>query len=491
MFGGMERNDTGAVKHVDVLIVGAGISGISAAYHLQTRCPDRSYMIVEARSAIGGTWDLFRYPGVRSDSDMFTLGFSFRPWTGGKTIADGESIRTYVEDTARAFGIDRHIHFGVRIDRATWSSAERHWKVEGNGPDGAFAITCSFIDLCAGYYDYAAGHAPVFEGGDEFEGVIVHPQHWPAELDYAGKRIVVIGSGATAVTLVPALAAKAAQVTMLQRSPSYVVTMPAVDAFATLLRRFLPTGAAYSAIRAKNILSSIVLFAAARRWPAVVKRQITGQVNRALGADYDVGTHFTPTYAPWDQRVCLTPDGDLFTSIRKGDASVVTDTIDRFTARGILLMSGQELAADIIVTATGLTIKLAGGIAFAIDGKAIGFSGRLQYRGMMFDGIPNLINTFGYTNASWTLKADLTASYLCRLLNMMRRRGLLVATPINDDETMERAAFAPFSSGYITRVSGSLPKQGQKKPWRLNQNYLLDVIALRIGSLRKRMRFTI
>ncbi|KQU56129.1 FAD-containing monooxygenase EthA [Sphingomonas sp. Leaf339] len=471
-------------------MVGAGISGISAAYHLQTRCPDRSYMIVEARAAIGGTWDLFRYPGVRSDSDMYTLGFAFRPWTGGKTIADGESIRTYVEDTAKAFGIDRHISFGVRIDRASWSSAERRWMVEGSGPEGTFAITCSFIDLCAGYYDYAAGHAPVFAGADEFEGTIVHPQHWPAPLDVTGQRVVVIGSGATAVTLVPALADKAAHVTMLQRSPSYVVAMPAVDAVATWLRQALPTKAAYSAIRAKNILSSIVLFAAARRWPAAVKRRITGQVQLALGADYDVGTHFTPRYAPWDQRVCLTPDGDLFAAIRKGDASVATDTIDRLTTKGILLRSGQELPADIIVTATGLTIKLAGGIAFAIDGTAVGFAGRLQYRGMMFDGIPNLINTFGYTNASWTLKADLTAAYLCRLLNMMRRRGLLVARPSNNDAKMEKAAFVPFSSGYIERAAGFLPTQGRKRPWRLNQNYLLDIIALRTGSLWRQMIFT-
>ncbi len=477
------------VEHVDVLVVGAGISGISAGWHLQTRCPDRSYLILEARTAIGGTWDLFRYPGVRSDSDMYTLGFSFRPWTGGAAIADGASILRYIRDTAREFGIDRRIRFGIRVVSASWSSADARWTVATEGPGGARTFSCAFIDLCAGYYNYAAGYAPDFAGADEFDGTVVHPQFWPADLDLAGKRVAVIGSGATAVTLVPALARTAAAVTMVQRSPSYVVALPARDRVADWLRRRLGARIAYRLTRARNVILSILLFQASRRWPDMAARRMIGQAQAALGPGYDTATHFTPRYKPWDQRVCLTPDGDFFTAIRDGVAAVETGPIARFEAAGIRMASGVLVPADVIVTATGLAVTMAGGVAFSIDGAPIDFAGRLQYRGMMFEGVPNLAFTFGYTNASWTLKADLTAAYMCRLLNALRRRGARAVVPVNDDPAMPRKAFVPFSSGYIRRVADALPVQGTRPPWRLYQNYLLDLFALRFGSLRAGLRY--
>ncbi len=473
-------------QHVDVLVVGAGISGISAGWHLQTRCPDRSYLILEARDAIGGTWDLFRYPGVRSDSDMHTLGFSFRPWTGDAAIADGAAIRAYVQDTAKAFGIDRHIRFGVRVVSAAWSSEAALWTVE---TEGAGRITCAFLDLCSGYYDYAAGYAPEFAGSDMFAGPIVHPQFWPADLDLTGKHVAVIGSGATAVTLVPALARTAASVTMVQRSPSYVVAQPARDRAGDWLRRRMGSGAAYKLTRGKNILLSMLFFQASRRWPERVARRMIGMVQASLGADYDTATHFTPRYKPWDQRVCLTPDGDFFAAIRSGRAAVETGAIDRFEAHGIRMASGALVPADVIVTATGLSVQIAGGMTFTLDGRPVDVAGRLQYRGMMFEGLPNLAFTFGYTNASWTLKADLTALYLCRLLNRMKRGNARLVVPVNDDAGMATEPFLPFSSGYIQRVAATLPVQGARRPWRLYQNYLLDVVALRLGSLRRGMRF--
>ena len=484
MAGRMEPPTATLPAHVDVLIVGAGISGISAAYHLQTRCPGRSYLILEARDAIGGTWDLFRYPGVRSDSDMHTLGFSFQPWTGEKAIADGAAIRDYVQETARVHGIDRRIRFGTRVTSAAWSGDTARWRVEGVGPDGAFSLTASFIDLCAGYYDHDHGHAPPFAGADSFSGRIVHPQQWPADLDHRGRRVVVIGSGATAVTLVPALAAQAAHVTMLQRSPSYVVAMPAVDAVGAKLRRWLPARAAYALIRAKNVAVGLATFTLARRWPDRVARHIIARAQQAIGSAHDAGIHFTPRYRPWDQRLCLSPDGDLFAALRDGRASIVTDTIDRFVPEGIRLASGGTIPADLIVTATGLSVKMAGGITFAVDGRPIGLAGRLLYRGMMFEGVPNLIHTFGYTNASWTLKADLTAVYLCRLLQRMQRTRTRSVVPINDDPTLTIQPFLSFTSGYIARNADELPVQGSRTPWRLHQNYLRDVLVLRHSSLR-------
>ena len=476
--------------HVDVIVVGAGLSGISTGYHLQTRCPDRSYLILEARGAIGGTWDLFRYPGIRSDSDMHTLGFSFRPWVGDKAIADGASIRDYVQETACDQGIDRNIQFGVSVATAAWSTADARWTIEAIGPDGPVTYTCNVLSLCAGYYDYAQGHAPVFAGQDDFVGQIVHPQHWPEDLDVTGKRVVVIGSGATAVTLVPELARTATHVTMLQRSPSYVVSRPSRDRIADALRRVLPARTAYRLTRWKNVAVASFFFWLAMTRPAQVKRRIIGMVRAQLGQDYDVARHFTPRYNPWDQRVCLVPDANLFDAIRTSRVSVATDTIERFTPAGIRLSSGQEVAADVIVTATGLQLKLAGGISFSLDGVPISLAGRLQYKGMMFDGVPNLAATFGYTNASWTLKADLTAHYLCRLLNAMAKRRVRQITPVNGDPAMPLAPFLDFTSGYVQRSAALLPRQGTRKPWKLNQNYALDIVALRLGSVDDQMLFS-
>src|SRR5438309_6711155 len=418
----------GPAEHFEVLIVGAGISGIDGAYRLQSRLPGKTYAILEARGAIGGTWDLFRYPGIRSDSDMYTLGFPFRPWTGDLSIAGGEAIRDYVEDTARAFDIDRHIRFGHRVTAARWETAAAHWAVEVETPEGVRRFTCRFLYLCAGYYDYAGGYRPHWPGEEAFGGTIVHPQHWPENLDHAGKRVVVIGSGATAVTLVPAMAERAAHVTMLQRSPSYVVSLPARDPMAHWLGRVLPRRAAAAAVRWKNVALARFFFGLARRRPEATRRSILKRIRDTLPADYDVERHFGPRYDPWDQRLCLVPDNDLFEAIKAGTASVVTDEIARFTPAGVELKSGEELAADIVVTATGLVVKLMGGVSLSVDGVPASPAGRLVYKGMMLEDVPNLAFAFGYTNASWTLKCDLTARYVCRLLEHMDRSGRRIAT---------------------------------------------------------------
>ena len=478
-------------EHVDVIVVGAGISGIGTGYHLQTRCPDRSYMILEGRSAMGGTWDLFRYPGIRSDSDMHTLGFAFHPWTAAKSIADGPSIRAYVEETAREYGIDRKIRYGHHVKSAAWSTEDARWTVEATGPDGApVTLTCNFLSMCAGYYNYAKAYSPEFEGAESFAGQIVHPQFWPEDLDYSGKRVVVIGSGATAVTLVPTMAQTAEHVTMLQRSPTYIVARPGEDGVANWLRGKLPAKAAYGITRWKNVLMGMFFFRLARKRPAKVKERMIGMVRDHLGPDYDVATHFTPRYNPWDQRVCLVPDGDLFTAINAGKASIVTDTIARITPEGIHLDSGNDLPADVIVTATGLELQLMSGVAFSLDGQPIELAGRLQYKGMMFDGIPNLSSTFGYTNASWTLKADLTCGYVCRLLNTMKKRGLRQATPRVGGADLAPAPFLDFTSGYVTRAMAKFPKQGSKAPWRVHQNYARDLLALKYGSVDDGMEFS-
>ena len=477
-------------EHVDVVVVGAGISGVGQGYHLQARCPDRSYVILEGRAALGGTWDLFRYPGIRSDSDMHTLGFSFHPWTAARSIADGPSIRAYVEETARTYGIDRHIRFRHHVTSAAWSTKDARWTVEVTGPDGEpLTFTCNFLCMCSGYYNYTKGYTPEFAGAERFGGRIVHPQLWPEDLDYDGKRVVVIGSGATAVTLVPEMAKKAAHVTMLQRSPTYVVSRPGEDKIANWLRTKLPAKAAYGVTRWKNVLTSMVFYRIARKRPEKFKQRLIGMVRDHLGPDYDVDTHFTPRYNPWDQRLCLVPDADLFESLKQGDASVVTDTIDGFTETGIRLHSGEELPADVIVTATGLELQLLSDVRFSTDGVPIDLSKALQYKGMMFSDVPNLAYTFGYTNASWTLKADLVAMYVCRLLNTMKKRGLRQATPHNSDASMTTEPFVDFSSGYIQRAEHALPKQGSRKPWKLNQNYALDVLALRLGSVDDDMVF--
>ena len=477
------------VEHFDVVIVGAGISGIGAAWHLQTRCPDRSFVILEGREAIGGTWDLFRYPGIRSDSDMYTLGFGFKPWTAAKAIADGPAILSYLNETIRENGIERHVRLSHRVISAEWSTADARWTVAVDRAGERVRFTCNFLHLCSGYYNYQRGHAPEFKGAEDFAGRIVHPQFWPDDLDYADKRVVVIGSGATAVTLVPEMAKQAAHVTMLQRSPTYVVSRPSEDAVAEWLKRRLPPKAAYAAVRWKNVLLGQFFFSRARKYPAKAKERLLGWAREHVG-DEMVAKHFTPTYNPWDQRLCLVPDADLFAALKRGDASVVTDRIDRFTADGILLESGETLPADIIVTATGLELQLMAGIELAIDGTRVDPAKSLNYKGMMFSDIPNLALSFGYTNASWTLKADLTAGYLCRLLNTMRERGLRQATPRLGDEPLEVVPFLDFTSGYVTRAMDKFPKQGSKAPWRLHQNYLKDVFALRHGSIDDHMEFS-
>ena len=478
-------------EHFDVVVVGAGISGVGQAYHLQKRCPDRSYVILEGRAALGGTWDLFRYPGIRSDGDMHTLGFAFHPWRAAKSIADGPSIRAYVEETAQTYGIDRHIRFRHHVTAASWSTTDARWTVEATGPDGKpLTFSCNFLCMCSGYYKYANGYTPQFEGVDSFGGRIVHPQLWPEDLQYDGKRVVVIGSGATAVTLVPEMAKRAGHVTMLQRSPTYVVSRPAEDRFANWLRDRLPAKLAYGTTRWKNVLTGMVFYRIAKKRPQKFKERLIGMVREHLGPDYDVDTHFTPRYNPWDQRLCLVPDADLFGAIKRGDASVETGTIDRFTPTGIRLSSGKELPADIIVTATGLELQLLSGVRFSLDGMPIDLSKALQYKGMMFSDVPNLAYTFGYTNASWTLKADLVATYVCRLLNTMTKRGVRQATPHTDDTTMTTEPFVDFTSGYIQRAERDLPKQGSRKPWKLNQNYALDVLALRFGSVDDDMVFS-
>ena len=473
---------------LDVLIVGAGISGIDAAYRLQQRCPGRTFAILEGRDRVGGTWDLFRYPGVRSDSDMFTLGFPFRPWRGDLAIVGGGAIRDYVEDTAREFGLFDRICFGHRVARATWSSADARWTVEAEHEGAVRTLTCRFLYLASGYYDYAHGYRPNWPGEDEFQGWIVHPQVWPEDLDVSGKRIAVIGSGATAVTLVPALAQTAAHVTLVQRSPSYIVSRPARDGMAGRLQRWLPARIADPLIRWKNLLLTIYFYRRARRNPTHVSRRIREEIGKALPAGYPVDRDFSPSYKPWDQRLCLVPDGDLFAAMRGGKVTLATGAIERFTASGLQLVTGERIEADIVVTATGLNMKLAGGIELVVDEDPVQLPERFIYKGMMLSDVPNLFLSFGYANASWTLRSDLTARTVCRLLNHMRRRGQSVCIP-HVERVMERRPVIEFSSGYVQRAIAVLPSQGDRYPWRIEQNYVRDSFAMTFGPIGEALEF--
>ncbi|HTQ21524.1 NAD(P)/FAD-dependent oxidoreductase [Mycobacterium sp.] len=471
-------------EHLDVVIVGAGISGVSAAWHLQDRCPTKSYAILEKREAMGGTWDLFRYPGIRSDSDMYTLGFRFRPWTERQAIADGGPILDYVKSTAAMYGIDQHIRLNQKVVSADWSSAEDRWtlRIQSNGTTST--LSCSFLFLCSGYYNYEQGYAPEFAGAEDFTGPIVHPQLWPEDLDYADKNVVVIGSGATAVTLVPALANSGAKrVTMLQRSPTYIVSQPEKDGIAEKLNRYLPENAAYTAIRWKNVVRQAALYGFCRKWPQKMRNVLMGYAQRQLPEGYDVEKHFGPHYNPWDQRLCLVPNGDLFRAIRHDKADVVTDTIDRFTPTGIRLNSGRELPADIIITATGLNLQLFGGATVTVDGRSVDLTKSMAYKGMMLSGLPNMAYTVGYTNASWTLKADLVSEYVCRVLNYMDANAFDTVEVEHPGSSVEERPFMEFTPGYVLRALDELPKQGSRTPWRLNQNYLLDILLIRRGKI--------
>ncbi len=473
-----------SVEQHDVIIVGAGLSGIGAAVHLQQQCSGKSFTLLEGRAALGGTWDLFRYPGVRSDSDMYTLGYMFKPWKDAKAIADGPAIRAYIAETAAEHGIDRHIRFQHRVVSADWSAQEARWTVVvERGPQRERStLRCKFLLFASGYYSYAQPYRPELPGIEGFAGKVLHPQFWPESLNYSGKRVVVVGSGATAVTLVPEMARTAAHVTMLQRSPTYVVSRPSSDAIAEKLKRWLPALLAYRLVRLKNVLVGMYFYRLARKYPVQAKARLVGMVKQELGAGFDVARHFTPHYNPWDQRVCLVPDGDLFKSIREGRASVATGLIERFTEHGIRLQSGEELPADIVVTATGLQLNVVGDVKLSLDGQAVDMSQALIYKGMMYSGIPNMANIFGYTNASWTLKADLTSRYVCRLLRHMDKRGASVATPMRE-AGIAAEPFLTFTSGYVRRAIEMLPKQGDRKPWRLYQNYVLDLMTLDLGKV--------
>jgi cation diffusion facilitator CzcD-associated flavoprotein CzcO len=476
------------VEHFDVVIVGAGLSGIGAAAHLTERCPSKSFVVLEGRPSMGGTWDLFRYPGIRSDSDMHTLGYRFKPWEAAKAIADGPSILAYVKETAAERGIDPHIRYSHLVKSADWSSETATWTVEAalkeTGETARF--TCNFLYMCSGYYSYRQGHTPEFPGIEAFKGRIVHPQAWPEDLDYAGKTVVVIGSGATAMTLVPAMAADAAEVTMLQRSPTYVVSRPDEDALANRLRKLLPADWAYALTRWKNTTLQQFMYNRTRTQPEKTKQFLLAAVRKELGPDYDVETHFTPRYNPWDQRLCLVPNSDLFAAIRSGKAKVVTDHIDTFTETGIKLKSGAELPADIVVTATGLNLVVLGEMSFTLDGAPVDFGQTWTYKGMMYSGVPNMVSTFGYINASWTLRADLTSEYVCRLLNHMDQTGTRRVTPTlraGEAAMPQRPWIDGFSAGYMQRVMHRFPKQGDREPWINPQNYGRDKKMIRSGAL--------
>lgn len=472
-----------AAEYFDVIIIGAGLSGIGTAVHLQRECPGKSFAILEGRDAIGGTWDLFRYPGIRSDSDMHTLGYNFKPWKNPKAIADGPSIRAYVQEAAAEYGITSHIRFRHLVRRISWSSTDSLWTVESEHNDQRVSVTGRYLMMCAGYYRYSAGYTPEFAGVEDYQGRLIHPQHWPEDLDYTGKRVVVIGSGATAVTLVPAMAEKAANVTMLQRSPTYMVSLPAVDVVANWLRRHLPLSVAYTLTRWKNVIFQLIFFNLTRAFPSLFKKRLINLIREKLGPGYDTETHFTPRYNPWDERLCLVPDDDFFDAIKAGKVSVVTDQIESFTETGVRLKSGERLDADIVITATGLELQFAGGAEVEVDGKPIDIAKTVLYKGVMFSGVPNLASVFGYTNASWTLRADLLAEYFCRLINYMDEHGYVSVKPKDPDPGMPVEPLGNLTSGYFRRAEDRLPRQGTRGPWRNPQNYAFDIFRLRFGAI--------
>ncbi len=480
-------------EHLDVVIVGAGLSGIGAAYRVSTMLRDKSFAVLEARDTVGGTWDLFRYPGVRSDSDMFTLGYPFRPWTEAKAIADGSSILSYVRATAEDERIRENIRFRTKLISAAWSSEDARWTLEldvrdDDGEPQRRTVTCGFLYICSGYYNYDHGYEPTFEGIESFEGQIVRPQFWPEDLDYTDKRVVVIGSGATAVTLLPAMAEDAAHVTMLQRSPTYVTAVPSRDSFSDTARRYLPARLAHHVARAKNVLVKQAFYQLCRSRPELAKKIIRTQTERIVGDEELVAEHFTPAYNPWDQRLCVAPSADLFKALKAGTASVVTDTIETFTPTGIRLASGQELEADVVVTATGLSMLPLGGATFSVDGARVDLGDSWVYRGLMVSGVPNLALCVGYTNASWTLRADLSSRYVCRLITYMDRHGYRYGAPSTDGDMTPRPIL-DLTSGYVQRAVSAFPKQGDRQPWTMRQNYLLDAPTALRGNLSKNMVF--
>ena len=470
--------------HKDIIIVGAGISGIAAGYNLQKSCPDKSFAILEGREALGGTWDLFKYPGVRSDSDMHTLGFRFKPWIHKKAIADGPSILKYLNETVDDYNLREKITYNQKVIASNWVSDSSIWEltVDDNGQE--ISMSCNFLFLCGGYYSYDKPYMPDFPGMDAFNGRVIHPQFWDESLDYSNKKVVVIGSGATAVTLVPAIAESAKQTTMLQRSPSYVISAPAEDSWNNVLNKIFPVKFTYFVIRWKNILRTIIGFYLSRKYPERIKERLINLVREELGQDFDVEKHFTPSYKPWDQRMCLVPDGDLFSAIKDNRANVVTDTIDTFTPTGILLNSGNEIEADIVISATGIELNALNDINVSVDGVKVEANRKLSYKGMMLSGVPNLAISFGYVNSSWTLRADLTCEYVCRLINTMDKEGCAACSPEEDLNALVEDDYIDFTSGYVQRALDRLPKQGKKSPWRNYQNYLLDIFYVRLFSIK-------
>ena len=472
-------------ESVDVLIIGAGLAGIGGACQLRRQCPDRTFTVLESRAVSGGTWDLFRYPGIRSDSDMYTYSYSFKPWRDKSTIADGHKILSYIREAAADYDVEQHIRYQHKVVAANWSDVDKRWHVTARRGDTAERVTisCKFVFNCTGYYDYEQGYTPAFAGMDDFNGQVLHAQHWPEDLDYHDKRVIVVGSGATAVTLVPTLSKDTASLVMLQRTPTYIATVPSEDPLAKKLRKWLPESWTFRLTRWKKVLFQIYVYKLSRKRPDDLRRFMLGQVRQALGPDYDIKTHFTPPYNPWDQRLCAVPDGDMFKAIKQGRAEVITDHIERFNKTGIALKSGAQLDADIVILATGLNLQFAGGIEYSINNEKVDYTKHFIYRGMMFSDVPNMAFTVGYTNSSWTLKTDLTSNYVCRLLKKMARGGFASVTP-RMKGSVEEMPLLDFDAGYVLRAREQFPKQGNRLPWKNYQDYIRDFIGLRLRSLR-------